>query len=39
MGVATREIKQIETNLTIYLLDLKRIWTISVRKTLKTMNN
>ena len=35
MEVALREIKQIETNLTIYLFDLKRIWTISVRRTLK----
>ncbi len=35
MEVALREIKQIETNLTIYLFDLKRIWTISVRRALK----
>ena len=35
MEVATREIKQNETNLTIYLFDLERIWTISVRRTLK----
>ena len=35
MEVATREIKQIESNFSNYLLNLKRICSISARRALK----